>query len=110
MKKLSFLLIAALVAFANGNVFAQAAYTAPTACMADFKKVADDSEKIYLDALAKKTINPADAAAYKKREEALSKKFKDAVADKKLTLPDCTALLKTANDEKAAITKMAASK
>ena len=110
MKKLSTLLITAAAIFASGGVFAQAAYTPPTACMADFKKVADDAEKIYLDALAKKTISPSDAAAYKKREETLSKKFKDAVADKKLTLQECTALLKTANEEKAAVTKMSTPK
>jgi hypothetical protein len=110
MKKLLSLVIVALATFTNGGVFAQAAYSAPTACMVEFKKVADDAEKIYLDGLAKKIINPTEAAAYKKREEALAKKFKDAVTDKKLTLAECTALLKTANDEKAAVIKIATPK
>jgi hypothetical protein len=90
------------------NKMQAAANSSPSACIAEFKKVAAESDKIFADGVAKKTINEKEAQAYKLRDGALQKQFNVAVADKKLTLPECNALLKSANDEKIVVTKMAA--
>lgn len=98
-----------------GSVFAQAkpvapAAVVPTACIAEFKKVATETDKIFAEGVSKKTITPEEGSAYKTRDAALQKQFDNAVTDKKLTLADCTNFLKSANTEKAAITKLAAPK
>jgi hypothetical protein len=90
------------------NKMQAAANSSPSACVAEFKKVSAESDKIYADGIAKKTINPQEAASYKARDVALQKQFNASVADKKLTLAECNGLLKSANDEKMAVTKMAA--
>ncbi|MEY4295022.1 MAG: hypothetical protein RLY82_710 [Pseudomonadota bacterium] len=90
------------------NKMQAAANSSPSACIAEFKKVAAESDKIYADGIAKKTISGNEAVAYKRRDVALQKQFNDAVADKKLSLAECNGLLKSANDEKMAVTKMAA--
>ena len=96
------------------NIFAQvkpaAPTAAPTACIADFKKVVAESDKIFAEGISKKTISPDEGAAYKSRDSALQKQFDTAVSDKKLTQADCSNFLKTANAEKAAVTKLSAPK
>lgn len=91
---------------ANGT-FAQATAIAPASCIAEFKKLIAESDKIFADGIAKKTINPDEGSAYKKRDAALQKHFDTLVADKKLTTVECTSLVKTANTEKVAVTKLA---
>jgi Skp family chaperone for outer membrane proteins len=92
------------------SAIAQATAPAPAACIAEFKKIITESDKLFAEGLAKKTINPDDGAAYKKRDAAMQKQFDTLVADKKLTATECTNFVKTANTEKASVVKMATAK
>jgi hypothetical protein len=87
-----------------------AAPTVPTACIAEFKKVSGESDKIFAEGISKKIISAEDGAAYKKRDAAMQKSFDTLVADKKLTAAECATFVKTATTEKAAVTKMATPK
>ncbi|MEY4295021.1 MAG: hypothetical protein RLY82_709 [Pseudomonadota bacterium] len=106
MKKHLLLTLLSLT-FVSGT-FAQVA--APTACIAEFKKIITESDKLFADGLAKKTINPDDGAAYKKRDAAMQKQFDTLVADKKLNAMDCANFVKTANTEKSTVIKMSTAK
>jgi Skp family chaperone for outer membrane proteins len=106
-KHLLFVLLSLTLA---SGAFAQVTAPAPAACIAEFKKIIAESDKIFADGIAKKTINPDEGSAYKKRDATLQKQFDILVADKKLTAAECANLVKTANTEKVAVTKLAAPK
>lgn len=102
----------ALVKFANDEkstmtkMVPRADLAAASACMVEFKKVSDETDKVFADGVAKKSISTQEADAYKKRDEATQKQFDAAVAEKKMTSQECDSLLKASNDEKAALIKL----
>jgi hypothetical protein len=77
-------------------------------CKADLKKVATESQSIFLQGVANKTIDASEASTYKAREATMQKQYDAAMADKNMSQAECSGLLQSVNELKAMAVKMVA--